>query len=174
MTTFYGRKNVHVNIQPNIGLDTSARQGGIEILTILLADESVLFLKTRRACDDAKETDIPGLRSLYDTQSKQITAISKEITERIQILGGWQRDGSEELFDVSRLDGEISAVPDIVNILADHEAFIRLLREDARKCSEVYEDLGTFHLLVSILQTHEKMDWHLRSSFLSARVDEEK
>jgi starvation-inducible DNA-binding protein len=50
-----------------------------------------------------------------------------------------------------------------MNLLADHEAAIRLLREDARKCSEEHEDEGTFELLVSVMSLHEKMAWMLRS-----------
>ena len=40
---------------------------------------------------------------------------------------------------------------------------IRFLREDARKCTEEYEDEGTFEMLVSIMRLHEKMAWMLRS-----------
>ena len=40
---------------------------------------------------------------------------------------------------------------------------IRFLREDARKCTEEYEDEGTFELLVSVMRLHEKMAWMLRS-----------
>jgi hypothetical protein len=54
-------------------------------------------------------------------------------------------------------------VPDILRLLADHEASIRFLREDARKCTEEYEDEGTFELLVSVMRMHEKMAWMLRS-----------
>jgi hypothetical protein len=54
-------------------------------------------------------------------------------------------------------------VPDILHLIADHEACIRFLREDARKCTEEYEDEGTFELLVSVMRLHEKMAWMLRS-----------
>ena len=37
------------------------------------------------------------------------------------------------------------------------------MREDTRKCTEEYEDEGTFELLVSIMRLHEKMAWMLRS-----------
>lgn len=174
MTTFYGRKNVHMSIQPNIGLDASTRQAVIEILTTLLADEAVLSQKTRHACTEAKEIDVPGLRSLYEAQSKKITASSREIMERIQILGGSHAGESKEPVEAARLEREFNAVPDIVNILAGQEAFIRFLREDARKCAEMYEDQGTFVLLVRILSAHEKMAWILRSNFLSSRIEDEK
>jgi len=54
-------------------------------------------------------------------------------------------------------------VPDILHLLADHETFIRSLREGARKCNEEYEDGGTYELLVSVMRLHEKMAWMLRS-----------
>lgn len=54
-------------------------------------------------------------------------------------------------------------VPDILHLLADYETLIRFLREDARKCSEEYEDEGTFQLLVSVMRLHQKMIWMLRS-----------
>ena len=51
----------------------------------------------------------------------------------------------------------------MMELLADHEAAIRFMREDARKCSEEYEDHGTFALLVRFIRSHEKMAWILRS-----------
>ena len=54
-------------------------------------------------------------------------------------------------------------MPDILRLLADHEASIRFLREDARKCTEEHEDEGTFELLVNVMRLHEKMAWMLRS-----------
>jgi len=83
--------------------------------------------------------------------------------ERVQILGGNPIKDSDTLIASSRLGGGIKAGAGIVNILADHEAFIRYLREDIQKCSEIYEDQGTSALLVSIICTHEKMAWMLRS-----------
>ncbi len=163
-TTFYGRKNVQVTIQPNIGLDATARQSVVEILNILLADEAVLSLKTHRAAEEfAGKAGVSELQPLYNAQSKQINTISNEIVERVKILGGSPLSGSEELLDYSRLDGKLAIVPNVMNILADHEAFIRFLREDARKCSEAYEDQGTFALLVSVMRLHEKTAWILRS-----------
>lgn len=173
-TTFYGRKNVQVTIQPNLGLDAVARQSVIEMLNILLADEAVLSLKTHRADGDAGGVDVLELHPLYDAQYRQIQAISDEIVERVQILGGSHLRGSQELIDSARLGGELSAVPGIVSILADQEAFIRFLREDARKCSEMYEDQGTFALLVSVMRIHEKMAWILRSNIASGQFDGEK
>jgi starvation-inducible DNA-binding protein len=173
-TTFYGHSNVQVTIQPNIGLDAAVRQSVVEILNILLADETVLSFKTRRADEEASGTDIPDLHPLYEAQYKQINDIGTEIVERISILGGLHISDSEVLIDSARLDGKFAVAPDEMSLLADHEAFIRFLREDAQKCSEMYEDQGTFALFVSVLRIHEKMAWILRTKIAPGNFDHEK
>jgi len=172
--TFYGHAYLQVTIQPNIGLDASARQSVVEILNILLADETVLSLKTRRADEEASGTGIPDLHPHYEAQYKQINEIGNEIVERISILGGLHVSDSEVLIDSARLDGKSSIAPGQMNLLADHEAFIRLLREDARKCSEMYDDQGTFALLVSVMRVHEKIAWIIRSNIAPENYDHEK
>jgi starvation-inducible DNA-binding protein len=162
-TTFYGRKNVQVTFQPNIGLDAAARQSVVEILNLLLADEAVLSFKTHSAAGLAGGTGGPDLQPIYEAQYKEINDIVIEIAERVRILGGSSLSSSEELINSARLDGKLALVPGVMAILADHEAFIRFLREDAQKCSEIYEDQGTFALLVNVMRLHEKMAWMLRS-----------
>lgn len=168
-TSFYGHKFVEVTIQPNIGLDASARQSVVDILNLLLADEAVLSSKTHHADGHPGEKGGPDLHPLYNTQYKQINDIVLEIEERVGILGGSHPGRSEELIDSARLDGKLDAASGIISILADHEAFIRFLREDAQKCSEAYEDQGTFALLVSVMCQHEKMAWILRSNITSGQ-----
>ena len=46
------------------------------------------------------------------------------------------------------------------------------LREDARKCTEEYEDEGTFELLVNIMRIHEKIAWVLRSYVEPGFIDD--
>ncbi len=161
---YYGHINVKVTFQPNIGLDASVRQSVIDILNLLLADEAVLSFKTHKAEGNIGETDVPDLVSLYNGQYEQINTVSNEIVERVQIMGGTQLHGFKKLLENARLGVDLNAYPSILNILADHEAYIRFLREDAQKCSELYEDQVTFALLVNILRVHEKMAWILRKN----------
>ena len=158
----FGSKSVQLAIQPNIGLDASARQSVVEILNILLADEAMLMFKAHGALELTGETGDTGLAPLIDGHCQLINALSKEIMERIQILGGLQLQGPEELIKMARLDAK-PIVPGVFSVLADQETFIRFLREDVLKCTDIFEDQGTFALLVSILRKHEKMAWMLRS-----------
>lgn len=173
-TTLFSHGNEQGTFQPNIGLDASARQSVVDILNFLLADETVLLLKINHPDRQANGEGGTEPQAVFSAQTKQINAICNEIMERIQILGGACLKDSEALLNSSRLGGRINSVPGIVNILADHEAFIRFIREDAQKCSEIYEDQGTFALLVSIMCVHEKMAWMLRSSIEPEPPQDEK
>lgn len=162
--THDGNKNVKISFQPNIGLDASTRQSVVEMLNLLLKDEAVLSLKTQLAGGaHTDEVDKNELQSLYEMQHQQIQTISNQIKERIEILGGSQLNGSETLFDTDCVDENLTGPSNIINILADHEAFIRFLRDETRKCSELFEDQCTYALLINILCAHEKMAWSLRS-----------
>ena len=154
-----------VAIQPNIGLDSDARHSVVEILNDTLADEAVLSMKTRSALWNLHGAGFDDRHALFDLQSKQLNNISEEIAERTQVLGGLPIGSFGEFLNNTRLAEQPGNVPDTMDLLADHEAFIRSLREDAKKCSEEYEDEVTCAFLVDILCLHEKMAWRLRSYF---------
>jgi starvation-inducible DNA-binding protein len=152
-----------VLIQPNIGLDSDVRSLVVEILNNTLANEAVLILKTRNAYWNVSGPNTYELHLLFDLQYQQLNDITDEIAERVRILGGIAIGSFYEFTQLSRIEEEPGVVPDILRLLADHESCIRFLREDARKCSEEYEDAGTFALLVGLMRMHEKITWMLRA-----------
>ena len=154
---------LQVPIQPNIGLEGDARHSVIDILNTLLADEAVLTMKTRSAHWHVRGPGFLDMQTLFDQQFHQLNKISDEIAERVVVLGGFAISSFEKFLNYTRLKEQPGKVPDIMSLLADHEASVRFLREDARKCFEEYEDHGTFALFVSFIRLHEKMAWILRS-----------
>jgi len=152
-----------VLIQPNIGLDSDVRHSVVEILNNTLANEAVLTIKTRSAHWNGSGGGFFEQHILFDSQYKQLNDVSDEIAERARMLGGIAIGSLQEFINYTRVEEQPGIVPDILRLLADHEASIRFLREDARKCAEEYEDEGTFELLVSVMRLHEKMAWMLRS-----------
>jgi starvation-inducible DNA-binding protein len=157
------KPKLQIIIQPNIGLDSDVRRSVVEILNHSLANEVVLTQKTRSAHWNVSGPGFFELHILFDSQYKQLNEISDEIAERARMLGGTAIGSFQEMIHCTRLEEQPGQVPDILLLLADHEACIRYLREDTRKCSEDYEDEGTFELLVSVMRLHEKMAWMLRS-----------
>jgi len=148
---------------PSIGIDSDSRHSVIEILNHMLANEAVITLKTRSAQWNVSGAGFIELRILFSSQYEQLNHISDEIAERARMLGGITIGSFQEFIHYTMLEEQPGVLPDILHLLADHEAFIRLLREDAKKCSEEYEDEGTFELLVRVMRLHEKIAWMLRS-----------
>jgi starvation-inducible DNA-binding protein len=152
-----------VPIQPNIGLDRDVRHAVVAILNHALANEAMLTLKTRNAHWNVNGESFLELRSLFNSQYKQLNVIPGQLAERARILGGTAIGSFQEFLKYSRLEEQPGIVPNILHLLADHETCIRFLREDTKKCTEEYEDGGTLELLVSVMRLHEKMAWMLRS-----------
>jgi len=150
--------------QPNIGLDEDARHSVVALLNTLLSDEAVLTMKTHSAHWNVRGSGFLDLRTLFDQQVSQLNTLSVEIAERVRMMGGFAISSFEEFLHHTRLEEQPGKVPDIMSLLADHEASIRFLRQDARTCFEEYEDHGTYALLVRCIRLHEKMAWILRSS----------
>jgi len=155
---------LQVSIQPNIGLDMDARHAVVETLNTFLADEAVLAMKTRSVHWHARGPGFLELRILCDQQFHQLNRVMEEIAERVRTLGGFAVSSFEEFLHSTRLKEQSGEPPDMMGLLADHEATIRFLREDVRKCFEEYEDHGTYALFVRFIRLHEKMAWILRSS----------
>ena len=150
-------------IQPNIGLEIDVRHAVTKILNNSLANEIVLTQKTRCAYWNVSGAGFFELHILFEIQYKQLNEIAEEIAERVRILGGMAIGSLQEYLSHTRLEEQPADVPDILHLLADHETVIRFLREDIRRCTEEYDDEGTFNLLVSVIRLHEKMAWMLRS-----------
>jgi starvation-inducible DNA-binding protein len=165
--------SLQVLIQPNIGLDSDVRHAVVDILNTILANEAVLTVKTRSAHWNVSGAGFFELYILFDSQYQQLNDISDEIAERARMLGGTAIGSLQEFINCTQVEEQPGVVPDILRLVADHEACIRFLREDAKKCSEEYEDEGTFELLVSVMRLHEKMAWMLRSYIENETVHNE-
>lgn len=164
----HNRNNGHnpkmqVLIQPNIGLESDVRNSVVDILNHTLANEVVLTQKTRNAHWNVSGADFFELHTLFGTQYDLLNSISDDIAERVRMLGGIAIGSLQEFANYARLDDQPGDVPEIMDLLADHEAIIRYLREDARKSTEEFGEEGTFELLVGVMRLHEKIAWMLRS-----------
>jgi starvation-inducible DNA-binding protein len=162
------RKVIHdpdlqVPIWINGNPDGDTRQEIIKILNVTLADEAVLGLKTRNASWNVSGAGFSEWHDLFDKQYKQLNEMSNDISKRTWVLGGLPLGSIEELLKNTRLTEIPGTTPDFANLISTHEALIRLLRADAEKCAETFDDAVTGDFLFKILHQHEKMVWMLRS-----------
>jgi starvation-inducible DNA-binding protein len=160
----HNRNDDHNIILPVLfGTGMDVRRAVVEILNNTLSNEALLGLKTRNAHWNVSGTGFLELHVLYKTQYKQLNAIADEIAERASTLGGLPIGSFEGFLQKARLEERPGVIPNIMNLLADHETSIRFLDDDAKMCSEMYEDKSTGDFLVNIQQLHEKMASILRS-----------
>ncbi len=150
-----------------IGLSAQERQGVVDILNTLLADEMVLYQKTRNYHWNVRVLQFDQLHKFFEMQYDDLANMIDEVAERTRALGGFAVGTLEEFKELSRLaesPGEYpSAERMISNLLTDQESIIRSLRKDQETCMERFHDVGTNDFLVGLMERHEKMAWMLRA-----------
>ncbi len=152
---------------PNIGISENNRKGVIQILGSLLADEYVLYTKTRNYHWNVVGPQFNDLHKFFQGQYEAIDGTIDEVAERIRTLGGKSPATLAEFLKTTRLGekpGEYPAASAMIaGLLEDHEAVIRNLRVDVEKTISEYQDAGTGDFLTGLMEEHEKMAWMLRS-----------
>jgi starvation-inducible DNA-binding protein len=163
-----GRAHPKADIRAaDIGLTDKQRQAVVQILNTLLADEFVLYTKTRRFHWNVEGSNFSELHELFQKQYEQLEGIVDQVAERARALGGIAAGSLEEYLAFTRLQEEPGRSYDargmIAALLADHEGLVRSLRADLESCAEDHDDEGTTDFLTGLMQAHEKTAWMLRA-----------
>ncbi len=153
--------------EAHIGLADKDREGVRLRLRRFLADQHVLYQKTRLMHWNLEGSRFDPLHRLFEEQYEAVAAGIDAVAERIRMLDGTAPAAMRELVRLARL-GEIDARPidgddAIALLLADHEALVRTLRDDIGSIGDEFDDAGTADLLTGLLREHEKTAWMLRS-----------
>lgn len=157
---------IQTNVKVNIGLSEKNREAVAKELTKLLADEHVLYNKTRSYHWNVESSNFMELHKLFEEQYTQIAENIDQIAERIRALGFYAEGRLGELLKLAELqEPEIpsEAADQIANLLLDHETLVRNLREYIKVFADKYEDDGSSDFVTGLLREHEKTAWMLRS-----------
>lgn len=150
----------------DIGIAEEQRKAVVRILNTVLADEFLLYVKSRRFHWNVEGPDFVELHELFQKHYEQLGEVIDDVAERARALDGVAAGSFEEYLELTRLTEEAAQRYDargmIAALLADHEALIRNLREDLRACSDRHGDEGAMDFLTGLMQVHEKMAWMLR------------
>lgn len=150
----------------NIGLDDKNREAVAKALTKVLADEHVLYNKTRSYHWNVEGPSFMEFHKLFEEQYDAIAENIDDIAERIRSIGHYAEGRLAELLKIAELkEPEIVSEPSaqVGNLLADHETLIRNLRELAAQFSDENGDEGSADFVIALMQFHEKTAWMLRS-----------
>ncbi|MDR6845716.1 DNA starvation/stationary phase protection protein [Flavobacterium granuli] len=152
---------------PNIGITESNRQAVVTELSKILADEFVLYTKTRSAHWNVEGIDFYDKHKFFEIQFEELDDIIDSIAERIRSLGHYASATLKTFLSLTHLSEETRSKNDshgfITELLSDHESIIIHLRENINFFADDLGDLGTSDFITGLMQDHEKMAWFLRS-----------
>lgn len=150
----------------NIGISEKNRQAVALALNQLLADEHILYNKTRNYHWSIEGPSFMEFHKLYEAQYDQLAEMIDEIAERIRTIGHFAEGRLKELLKLANLDeppAPTDQAQQIANLEADHETLIVRLRKLITEFDEKYKDIGSSDFVTGLLKQHEKMAWMLRS-----------
>lgn len=151
----------------SIGIPAKSLTGSAEILNKLLADEHVLYVKTRNAHWNVEGEDFHSMHLFFEAQYKQLEGMIDEIAERVRMVGEYAKGTMKQFITLSQLKEYIGTENDslsyITALLEDHETLVKFIRENIKIVGDKLKDEGTADFLTGLLQEHEKMAWMLRA-----------
>ena len=154
---------------PSIGVTESNTQAVATELAKLLADEYVLFTKTKNAHWNIEGPDFYEKHKFFEMQFGQLHQIIDDVAERIRTLGHYNSATLKKFLELTHLSEETVGKNDsktyMNDLLVDHESIIIHCRENVNRFANEYKDTGTSDFVTGLLKEHEKMAWLLRAHF---------
>src|SRR5690242_6688701 len=156
-----------------IDLNETTRSAVVGHLNAILADEFVLYTKTRNYHWNVVGANFYQLHLFFDNQSVELNKNVDQVAERIRALGGKPFATLSEFAAGTRLTEEpnkaFSAKEMVAKLQADNETVVRAIRADLVKIEKL-DDAGTVEFLAGLLESHEKMAWMLRATVPPTQV----
>lgn len=136
-------------------------------LNALLADEFVLYTKTRNAHWNVEGPAFHSQHLFFESQYQALEEIVDGVAERIRSLGHYAPATLKSFLELTHLSEQLHEKNDgegfIRELLADHESLIVSFRENINYFANDLGDAGTSDYITGLMETHEKMAWMLRA-----------
>lgn len=147
-----------------LGIPQKDIKSNIKDLTVVLASEMVLYVKTRKFHWNVAGNSFMEMHKLFEAQYNELELIIDEVAERIGKLGDKAIGTMKEFNDHSILKEstkyeEKDAM--VKELLEDYRILITKIREFIKEIDET-DDFGTADFLTGIIQKHEAQAWILR------------
>ena len=154
-------------MKTNIGIVDKNSLSVAQELSKILADEYVLFTKTKNAHWNIEGSDFYDKHKFFETQFRQLDDIIDSVAERIRTIGHYAPATLSSFLNLTEFTEKNSEKNDskafIKELLIDHESMVIKLRENIKRFADKYGDIGTSDFITGLMQDHEKMAWLLRA-----------
>jgi starvation-inducible DNA-binding protein len=156
-----------MNKGTEIGIIEAHRADVAHQLSTILADEFLLYTKTRNAHWNVEGADFYAIHKFFEVQYEQLDEIMDDVAERIRAIGHYAPATLKVYLQLTHLSEESREANDsigyIKELLSDHQTIIIHLRENINVFATQYHDLGTSDFITGLMEIHEKMAWMLRA-----------
>lgn len=136
------------------------------ILKQLLADETLLYLKTRKAHWNVEGPDFQTAHVYFETQYNELQLVIDEVAEKIRTKDVYAPATMSEYLQLTHLNENILDKHDSLTymkeLLNDYEIIIAFLNQAIVEIEDL-KDVSTSDYLVGLLEQHQKTAWMLRS-----------
>ncbi|MES2380674.1 MAG: DNA starvation/stationary phase protection protein [Bacteroidota bacterium] len=151
-------------MKPQIGIAEKDLKISIDMLSTILADEMILYVKTRKFHWNVSGESFMELHQLFQRQYESLEQLIDSIAERISKLGGKTIGTMNEFSKLTRLKESPNKYPSqkemLKELLADYEKLIVEIRKDIDKSKD--KDVVTIDFLTGVMEQHETTAWVLR------------
>ena len=156
-----------MKMKTEIGINDENRQKVADELSKLLADEVILYTKTRNAHWNVEGDDFYNMHTFFEEQYNQLNDVIDEIAERCRAIGHYAPASLKDylalthLTENTRLSNNSQGF--IEELLTDHQQIIVILRENVNRFATHFHDVGSSDFITGLMKMHEKTAWMLRA-----------
>ncbi|TFF33337.1 Dps family protein [Mucilaginibacter psychrotolerans] len=156
-------------MKPNIGINEADRKAVSDQLSKLLADEFVLYTKTRNAHWNIEGPDFHSMHIFFESQYGELDELMDSVAERIRKIGHYAPATLAQFLQLTHLTEKSDRKNDsqgfLKELLQDHESIIEFIRGNITPFATEFNDAGTSDFITGLMETHEGMAWMIRSHF---------
>jgi len=135
-------------------------------LNLLLADEYVLYTKTRAAHWNVDGSNYFELHVFLENQFNRLDYMIDEIAEQIRSLGFFVSGSLKDFMSIAQMNDDHDNYRDSKEIFEklrnDHDTIIRVIKHEIHPISKKLKDPNTALFISGLMEQHQKMAWMLR------------
>ena len=154
-------------MEAQIGIKPENLSAVAHSLGKILADEFVLYTKTRKAHWNVEGPDFYSKHIFFEKQYGDLEEIIDEVAERIRTLGHFPPATLKEYLQLTHLSEESReknhSLGLMKELLMDHESILTHLRDNIDDYATALDDAGSSDYITGLMEKHEKMAWMLRA-----------
>lgn len=161
-----------MTMKAGLTIDRNTAEQIAQILSQILADTYVIYLKTQNFHWNVVDPRFHSLHEMFEENYKQLAEAIDELAERIRMLKMKSPGSMKQFLELATLaeaENDLSGDDMIQTLCHDRHAIAKHIKP---KIEEVINlgDEGTGDLLIQHLRMHEKAAWMLRSHLTEQEV----